>query len=357
LLWEAPLPPGGAKAEYYSSPVVAWGKAYVHVYPMVEGADPKKPRQDEMILCVSMNDGKELWKARFAAEGGKSHNTPCVCDGRLYFAIKTTAGATAVCLDAGSGNEVWKTEFAKGRGPDCTPSMAIVGDKVVVLATKLYGLDVKSGKKEWETDALAEPKTKSWMEVASPAVWEKAGKAHAIVGGSKLTCVAGADGKVLWQMPGSKAPTSPVVVGDTLVVRFPEGELSLYRLNGSGTEKVASAKLEAFDDASWEASTPAFDGRHVYGTCKKQTFCYDLEKKSMVWADKLIGDAIASPVVGDGKMICCDGKKVICLNATDGKVLWQGPWTKAGCGSIALADGRLVVNVGTYLRCYDLRKP
>lgn len=360
LLWEAPVPAGGPKAQYFSSPVVAGGKAYLHVYPAAEGADPNKPSLDEMILCVSMADGKEVWKVRFVGQGGKSHNTPCIRDGKVYFAIKTPGDrggvGTAICLDADSGKEVWRSDFLKGRGPDFTPSLAVAGDKVVVFASKLFGLDAKTGTKQWETEPLIEPKTKWWMNVASPAVWEKAGKAYAIVGGSKLTCVAADDGKVLWHLPGSKAPTSPVVVGDTLVVRFPEGDLNVYRLSEGGAEKIAAAKLEAFDDASWEASTPAFDGRYVHGTCKKQTFCYDTEKQAMVWSDKLIGDAIASPVAGDGKMICCDGKKLVAINTADGKVLWQAKWTKAGCSSLALVDGRLVVNAGTFLRCYDLKK-
>ena len=100
-----------------------------------------------------------------------------------------------------------------------------------------------------------------------------------------------------------------------------------------------------------------FDGKRVYGTSKKQTFCYDLASKSMLWAIKLVGDSIASPVVGDGKMICSNKGRVYALNAADGKTLWQAKWQKAECGSLALAGGKLVVNAKTHLRCYDLRKP
>jgi len=358
LLWEAPLPDGGPKAAYYSSPVVAGGRAYLHVYPVAEGSDPKKPAREEAIVCVDMNSGKELWKARFAAEGaGKSHNTLCAQDGKLYFAGKGAGGAGCVyCLAADSGKEVWKTDLTKGRSPDFTPSLAVAGGKVIVFAGKLYGLDAADGKLAWQTEPLTEPKTKEWMNVASPAVWETAGKVCAIVGGSKISCVSAADGKVLWQMPGAKAPTSPVVVGDLLVVRFPEADLNVYRLTAAGAEKLATAKLEAFDDASWEASTPAFDGRRVYGTCKKQTFCFDVGGKSMLWTEKLIGDPIASPVVGDGKILCSSKGQLIAVNAADGKTLWQAKWTKAECGSLAIADGKVVVNAGTHLRCYDLRK-
>lgn len=395
LLWELALPPSG-KPPYYASPVGAAGKAYLHLsppyvappappappapapavkplglkHPPAAGdeldvdalLDPPKPKEakpapavkkpapgglDDVLLCVDLRTGKELW--RFRQPGGASKlgapNTPCVRGGKVYFI--GNAG-TLYCLDAETGKEAWRAGAGGGRHGTFSSSAFVVDDKVIVADRQIAAFGVGDGGKAWEA-AVA-------VSHGSPAVWRHGGRSYLITGGVEIACVRAADGKVVWRVEGNKSSASPVVSGDMLVMMFTYGNPFIYRLSLTGAEKVAEFAIKPAG-LGHQSCTPAVDGTRVYAWDSRKSFCYDLAKQAMVWEGEAPGDGKPSPIVADGKVIGNSRRRVLVLDAASGKTLLSAPAAVGSCTSCALVDGRLLVNSGSHLRCYRLAKP
>jgi len=144
--------------EGYSSPVVADGRVFVN-----SRRDP-----DEVVMAISLVDGKVLWehkypagfqKNQYAAEMAKGpHATPLIAENRLF-----TLGVSGVLVawDATSGRELWKKDFSKlidttkmFCGTAASPLM-IDGNVIVQVGSDIHGgqimsLDPKTGSTIWE---------------------------------------------------------------------------------------------------------------------------------------------------------------------------------------------------------------
>jgi outer membrane protein assembly factor BamB len=148
----------------------------------------------------------------------------------------------------------------------------------------------------------------------------------------------------------------PVVSGDYLAMLYWETGLEVYQMNPTGATVVGSAELASDDNQS---CTPAVKDGKVYGFVQKEGFCYDIQKKDFAWRVPVSGKS-SSPILADGKVIQFCGNTFRIFDAATGKD--QPPDKKAGKmdiaghSSSAFVGGRLLVNSGSHLRCYDLAK-
>ena len=76
----------------------------------------------------------------------------------------------------------------------------------------------------------------------------------------------------------------------------------------------------------------------------------------MVWQGETVGDGKPSPILADGKMSLNNRRKVLVLDASNGKTLYSAQVGVASRTSRGLANGKLLVNAGSHFRCYDLAK-
>jgi outer membrane protein assembly factor BamB len=330
--------------------VVAGGKAYLRFTP--PAADGKSI--EDVLVCTNLADGQEVWKKTWPGGAAKycAPNTPCVAEGRLFFAGSQN---TIYCLDAGTGQEVWKSPLAV-KGGNFTSSIALADGKIIVADAQLIALDAKSGAKVWTNDSIKALHN-------SPAVWQHQGKTYLLAGQGdqkkkevwKTFCVDAAGGKTLWEVAGG-INASPVVSGDLLAILYYETGLRVYQMTPAEAKEIANVPLQSDDNQS---CTPAFGDGKVYGFVAKEGFCYDTAKKDFAWKIPA-GAKSCSPILADGKLIQFAGSTLKLFEAATGKDLT--PAKKGaqvvivGHSSPALADGKLVVNAGTHLRCYDLRK-
>jgi outer membrane protein assembly factor BamB len=106
------------------------------------------------------------------------------------------------------------------------------------------------------------------------------------------------------------------------------------------------------------ANTPVFAGGRLYATDKDRSYCLDATTKTVLWTGPKPGDAKPSAILADGKVLFGGRGKgaLTVVAAADGRPLYQTELGMAGCTSFVLVDGRLLVNGGTHLRCYDLAK-
>ncbi len=145
-----------------------------------------------------------------------------------------------------------------------------------------------------------------------------------------------------WKVPVPSGLSSPITVGDKLVITaFEDGKLYTIAYDrATGKEawrKQAPAKqIEAYfkKGGSPAASTPATDGTRIYsffGSCG--VFCYDLAGKELWHYDMptaVTGGNFgtgSSPIVADGIVIVVrdelKGSKIIAFDAVTGKPRWQ----------------------------------
>jgi outer membrane protein assembly factor BamB len=160
--------------------------------------------------------------------------------------------------------------------------------------------------------------------------------------GQKPPIELGPEKNVKWKVPTPSGSSSPIVVGDKLVLTaFDDGKLYTiaYRRADGGEAWRAEApakKIEAYHrvEGSPAASTPATDGQRVvsyFGSCG--LFCYDLSGKELWKFETPMAVTLAdfgtgvSPIIADGLVILVrdDVKesKIFALDAVTGKPRWE----------------------------------
>jgi len=401
LVWEMPFPPRGA-SPYYSSPVAANGKVYMHLSPLATLAPPpvkkpekpkpkkkkdelddflsadvseeddlpggmpppkirkpkpsaakpqaqknrKNPNMDDVLLCVNLADGKELW--RFARYGGPGKwgapNTPCVHGGKVSFLGNK---GIVYCLDAETGKDQWTSDALTKQRAAFVASPIVIGGKLIVPVQTTIALNIADGTTLWEAPI--------GVRSGSPTVWTNGGKSYVIVAGDEIACIDPDNGKVLWKIPGGRLSVSPAVSGDRLAIMYAgKGQgPTVYRMTLSGAEKESEFSYKPAG-MGHQTCTPSMDGDLLYAWGSRTSFCYDMAAKRKLWEGASPGDGKPSPIMADKKMILNNSKRVLILDAGSGKTLASANVRVAGCTSCGIAGDRLIVNSGTHLRCYNI---
>lgn len=152
----------------------------------------------------------------------------------------------------------------------------------------------------------------------------------------------GPEKNVKWKVPAPAGLSSPIIVGDKLVITAFEGD-KLYTIAYHGKdgkeawrEQAGAKQLEAYHqtEGSPAASTPATDGERIvsyFGSCG--LVCYDLAGKEL-WKFEMPPATIAgefgsgvSPVIVDGIVVLVRDEKtepkILALDAATGSVKWE----------------------------------
>jgi outer membrane protein assembly factor BamB len=217
--------------------------------------------------------------------------------------------------------------------------------------------------------AIANPPT--WSQFRGPAGSGVADAEHPPV-------EIGPDKNVQWKVPVPSGASSPIVVGDLVVLTaFDDGKLytiAYHRADGSEAWRAhAPAKeIEPYHptEGSPAASTPATDGERIvsyFGSCG--LFCYDVDGHEL-WRHEMptaktladFGTGV-SPVLADGRVVLLRDESVdptiFALDAATGELVWeQKRQSKSGFGTPAVwgtPTGKQVVAPGYgRLIAYDL---
>ena len=267
---------------------------------------------DEVIMCLSAADGKEVWKEKYpaptvggpAAGHGGPRSSPAVAGGKV---VTLGVAGSLRCWDATSGKLIWKNEDYKAYPQFFTALSPIIVDGLAIAHlggganAAVVGIDLASGDVKWKW--TGEPPTYS-----SPILMMLDGTKQILEMTNKsIVGIAVADGKLLWQAP---APTQ---------------------------------------GRAYNAATPIVDGQTIYLTGSgRGTKAVKLEKQGDTFAPKELwtnptGTQFNTPVLQNGLLFGISDKgNLFCIDAQDGKTAWSQPDNLGNFGSTVAAGSAIV---------------
>ncbi|MFP4057017.1 MAG: PQQ-binding-like beta-propeller repeat protein [Candidatus Brocadiia bacterium] len=356
-----------ALGEGYAGPAVLRGRVYV--------LDYDEERQADAYRCLSLADGRELWRfsypVRIKPQHGISRTVVATTD---QFVVGMGPLCHVTCLDATSGERQWAIDLMEdyhtqvprwytGQCPLIDQGRAILapgGDALMIA------VQCASGEVLWKT-----PNPQGWqMTHSSVMPVEFAGRrmfVYCASGG--VVGVSAEDGTLLWSFPEWRIPTanipSPLPVGDGrlfLSGGYRAGSMMIRLSDEDGELRARKLfKLEPRVFGS-EQQTPILYQGHIYGVRPNgELVCLDLDGQ-VVWASGREHRFGLGPyLVADGLLFVMNDKGLLTVavaspegyqpldqaQVLDGQSSW---------GPMALAGGRLLVRDLTTMACLDVRR-
>lgn len=269
--------------------------------------------EDEVILCVDAETGKEIWRSPYPAPAvtgpSTSHpgprSSPALSDGKLV-----TLGVSGIlsCLDAGTGKVLWRKENPENAVPQFFTGMSPLitdGLCIVHLGTKDKGqvvaFDLTTGKEKWKWEG-------DGPAYASPSLMVADGSKHIIIQTEKnLMALSQADGKLQWQIPTPAQQrfyncTSPYI----------NRQIIYYTGQGNGTKAIQVSKegdrfitkeLWSNPEIGAKWNTPVLKDGFLYGfTDQRRIYCIDASTGKTAWYDNAVNSDFAT-IVDCGQVI------------------------------------------------------
>lgn len=293
--------------EGYAGAAVAGGRVYLMDYD--------REHKEDAIRCLSLADGKEIWRFAYPVSvkrnHGMSRTIPAIGDN---FLVTLGPKCHVACLNATTGELRWGMDLVRQFGTTVPAWYAgqcpLIDEGKVILApggpeALVVAVDPQTGQTLWQT-----PNPKGWkMTHSSVAVMVIGGeRTYVYCASGGVVGVSARDGRLLWETADWKISIatvpSPVVLSD--------GRIFL-----SGGYNAGSLMLQITAEAGRFTPKTLFKlGPEVFGATQQTPILYN---------DHIYG---ARP---DGQFVCLD---------LQGKPVWtSGPSQTFGLGSYMIADG------------------
>ncbi|MEZ6066553.1 MAG: PQQ-binding-like beta-propeller repeat protein [Planctomycetaceae bacterium] len=265
----------------------------------------------ETVWCLDVSTGETIWQHSYPGElvdnlhEGGPGATPTLHKDRLY-----TLGRAGQlhCYQAATGDLHWQRSLQSDLGvklPEWgfTSSPRILGGKLLIEAGRLAAYDPQTGEPIWRT----EPHLAGYGSVA-PMDWNGQSLVTAL-DCEGLRVVELETGKPVafaaWRSPFRTNSTTPIVVDDTIFISTGYGVGSaLFKLEAGNLRQVYAQR-----DMK----------NHFNNSILHDSFLYGLDGNSNL-----------------GRIV-----QLTCIEHATGEVRWQQ--TGFGCGSLMIADGKLVI--------------
>jgi len=360
VLWDVEL------GEGYAGAAVANGRVYVLDYDQEKSGD--------VIRCLSLDDGKEIWryfyKVKIKRNHGMSRTVPVIVgDCVITFGPK----CHVVCLDATTGALRWKRDLVREDGAEVPAWYAgqcplVDGDKLILGVggkdALIMALDYQTGEMLWTT-----PNPKGWKMTHSSLVPMDLGgeKTYVYCTSGGVVGVSSADGRLLWHYQDwriniANVPT-PLIIDNQRIFLcggYNSGAMMLaikHVDNKLVPEAMFKLDTKVFGS---DQQTPIFYNGYIYGVRPdEQLVCLDLDgnikwtsssaNKFGLGAYTIINNMIF--VLDDeGHMTVTKATPDAYKPLTDARVLeGHEAW-----GPMAFVSGRLIVRDLTRMKCLDI---
>lgn len=265
VLWDIEM------GEGYAGAAVANGCVYV--------LDYDQTKQGDAIRCLSLDDGREIWRYFYSVKTKRNHGmsrtVPVITgDCVITFGPK----CHVVCLDAVTGELRWKRNLVSEDGAEVPPWYAgqcpLVDRDQLILGVGgpdalVMALDYRTGEVLWRT-----PNPQGWRMTHSSIVPMDLGseKAYVYCASGGVVGVSAMDGRLLWQYPDwriniANVPT-PIVIDSQRVFLsggYNAGSMMLS-VKHVGEEYIPEALFRLDPEVfGSDQQTPIYFNGYIYG--------------------------------------------------------------------------------------------
>jgi len=360
VLWDIEM------GEGYAGAAVADGRVYVLDYDQL--------KQGDTIRCLSLDDGREIWryfyKVKVKRNHGMSRTIPVVAGGCV---ITLGPKCHVVCLDAVTGALRWKRDLVREDGAEAPPWYAgqcplVDGDRLILgvggADALVMALDYRTGEVLWRT-----PNPQGWKMTHSSLTPMTLGdeKSYVYCASGGVVGVSATDGRQLWQYPDwhiniANVP-SPVVIDNQRVFLsggYNAGSMMLaVKRTGNEYKPGVLFKLDARIFGS-DQQTPIYYDGFIYGVRPDgQLVCLDPDGQ-VRWTSSSASKFGMGPYTiingliyvmnDDGYLTVTKATPEAYTRVTAAQVL-QG---HESWGPMAFVSGRLIVRDLTRMACLDI---
>ena len=362
VVWRIPVGEGHAGA------VIHQGRVYL--------VDYDRRKWEDAIRCLSLDDGREIWRYTYSVEvkrnHGMSRTVPAVND---RFLVAMGPMCHVHCLDAASGKLVWKMDLVRDYGTTVPPWYAgqcplIDGDKAILAPggkPLMMAVDLATSNVLWRTPPQYDD---MGMTHSSILPIEFAGKRQYVYcTGQGVVGVSARDGSVLWTKPewkiGIANIPSPVWLGDGRIFfsgGYNKGSLMIRLVADGGAIRVQDVFSRRANEFGSDQQTPILYEGHLYGVQPKpaEMVCMDLEGKRLWTSGGERRFGLGPYLIVNDMLLAVDDQNGTLHLAKAGPSgynelgrakLLQGhdAW-----GPMAFAEGRLILRDLTEMICVDL---
>jgi outer membrane protein assembly factor BamB len=304
--WRTPLPGSGI-----SSPIIWKDQVFVTAS---DGA-----KQGELhVLCLSLSGGQERWHLRLwgtaptryhANKSSMASPTP-VTDGKHIFAFFGTGDV--FCVDF-SGDLVWHrslaTEYGRFENRFAATSSPLLYRDLLLLQCDHYGdsytlaIDKETGANRWKTD-----RPEAWLSWSSPQLASlNDGQSHELIlcGSLKIDALDPLTGEELWSAGGMRRECIPTpVLGHGLIyaVSGPKGPTMALKPGGRGDVSGSHVVWSNPRGAPFVPSAILVGDYYYLVDDNGVATCLDAHDGKRVWQKRFPGKYTASPVASQGKI-------------------------------------------------------
>lgn len=296
---------------------------------------------------------KAVWKKTL----GQAYSSVSISEGRAFTMFSDTAFDYLIAFDAQTGAELWRYKIdsmfvgqgGSHNGPSSTP--LVYGNAVYALGRKgqFFALDVKTGKKLWETNLLKEHHgllpfhgfTTSPIMLGEVLVLETGGtKSNAISGFNKN------NGKLLWSAGTDtvnyQSPIFASINGQPQLLFA--GDKYVYGLDHKSGKKL----WEFHHNYNSQSFTPLPAGANrIMLMGGRESMLLEVSNAGEnfhtreLWKSREIKQTLTPTVHHEGYLYGYSGAFLTCVNAATGERVWRS--RPPGDGFLILVDGHLVV--------------
>ncbi|MHC4172354.1 MAG: PQQ-binding-like beta-propeller repeat protein [Planctomycetota bacterium] len=351
--------------EGYAGAAVLAGRVYVLDYDHENQADA--------IRCLSLADGKEIWRywypVKVKRNHGMSRTVPAVTD-KYIVALGPKCHVT--CLDSVTGEFRWMLNLVKDFGAKVPPWYAgqcpLIEDGKAIIApggnALMMAVDCETGEIVWQS-----PNPRGWVMTHSsvmPAEFMGV-RMYVYCGSGGVVGVSAEDGSILWESTEWKirvanVPT-PVVAGEGRIFLsggYNAGSMMLQLTKEDGrisTQQVFRLEPEVFGSPQ---QTPVFYDGYIYGIRPDgQLTCLDPDGQ-VVWTSTSAHQFGLGPyTIANGLIYVMNDSGVLTLvDATpSGYVEFGQAKVLDGIeswGPMAIVSGRLILRDLNRMICLDI---
>jgi outer membrane protein assembly factor BamB len=272
-------------------------------------------RGQETVWCLNADTGDVVWSHSYDAEKnpnlyeGGPGATPTV-DGEFVYTL--SVDGRLLCLNRQAGDVVWEKELlldldVRMHEWGFNASPYILDDQLILEAGRVVSYDKRTGNKNWQT----ERHPAGYGSVSAFSVDGESLVASLDCAGLRITSAR--DGSAVaftaWKSPYRTNSTTPIIVGDRIFIStgYNVG-CGLFHLRRHGTE---SSLVEVYSSKEMR--------NHFNNCVLLDGFLYGFDGNSNL-----------------GRVVTLK-----CMDASTGGVQWTQ--RGLGCGSLMIADGKLVI--------------